>query len=551
MSALKPDEVLIVTKPLAKTLITQAQPSTIGVRGEKGDTGPMGPVGPAGADGARGADGRDGIDGLNGRDGVDGLNGPRGADGIDGLDGKDGATGNDGATGANGRDGANGLVGPQGDRGLPGADGPQGVAGINGRDGRDGIQGPTGSKGDTGDTGPVGPKGDKGDTGLKGDTGDTGPVGANGLPGVKGDTGPAGLNGTNGVDGATGAKGDIGPKGDTGATGAKGDTGATGAASNGLPTGGTNGQILTKTASTDFTSAWQTKTFLAVAGSSREVQYKNGNALAAASKVAINTDGNLFLAGDAVVRSANIAGRTFLSASDSYNLQTEFPLALSAGFSTQRHWQAHGDNLNIATKAWDATYQGTATAVQMGVGAALSEPQISYDTAAATGSVAGMVCANPIIKNADPNIAGFFVTLRLRIPAWTAGQRWFVGLVNNDSAPIDQNPSAMTNFIGIGVDSTDTSLQFMTRATGTVTKSDLSMPPALSGGLYTFMFYLPSVAGNISAIVRNGPYNMGSSTTALPAGRYFLKAFMSTGAVATKASISLSRGYIEHIYSVY
>lgn len=572
------DDIIIVTAPLPNVLITQAQPTAIGVKGEKGDTGeagPMGPVGPAGKDGVAGLNGLNGVDGLNGRDGVDGragdvgpagadgAKGDRGADGVAGAKGDRGEPGADGARGVDGQTGSKGdtgavgpigPVGPQGDRGLPGADGSQGIAGINGRDGRDGIQGLTGSKGDQGETGPTGAKGEKGDTGTAGAKGDagadgaTGAAGADGLPGAKGDKGDKGDTGLQGIQGIQGVKGD------TGATGAKGDTGAagaTGSASNGLPTGGTSGQILTKTASTDFTSAWQTKTFLAVAGSGRELQYKNGNALAAASKVAINTDGNLFLAGDAVLRQASIANRTFVSVSDQYSLSTEYPLGISQAFSTQRQWQAHGDTLSIATKAWDATYAGTATPVQMASGAGLNEPQISYDTAASAGSVAGMVCTSPIIKNTADNLSGFFVTLRLRIPAWTAGQRWFVGLSTDSSTPVDADPSTMTNFQGFGVNSADTGLQYMHRTTGAVTKTALNMPAAVDGNFYTFMFFMPSSSGNMSASVRNGTFNMLNATTALPAGRYFLKAYMGTGAVATKASISLSRGYIEHIYSVY
>ncbi|MBD8734880.1 collagen-like protein [Sphingomonas sp. CFBP 13706] len=569
------DDIIIVTAPLPNVLITQAQPTAIGVKGEKGDpgeAGPTGPVGPAGKDGVDGLNGLNGVDGLNGRDGVDGrvgdvgpagadgAKGDRGADGVAGAKGDRGEPGSDGERGVDGQTGSKGdtgavgpigPVGPQGDRGLTGADGSQGVAGANGRDGRDGFQGPTGSKGDQGETGAKGDRGTDGVAGTKGAdgaTGATGAAGADGLPGAKGDKGDKGDTGLQGIQGIQGVKGD------TGATGAKGDTGATGAtgsASNGLPTGGTSGQILTKTASTDFTSAWQTKTFLAVAGSGRELQYKNGNALAAASKVSVHTDGNLIFGGDSVVRSANIAGRSFISASDSYSLATENPLGISPAFSTQREWQAHGDTLNISSKAWDATYTGTATPVQMASGAALNEPQISYETAASAGSVAGMVCANPVIKNTADNISGFFVTLRLRIPAWTAGQRWFVGLTTDGSAPTDVDPSTLTNFIGFGVNSADTSLQYMTRATGALTKTDIVMPPALSGNFYTFMFHLPSVAGNINAIVRNGPYNMGNATTSLPAGRYYLKAYMSTGATTTKAAISFSRGYIEHVYSVY
>lgn len=552
--------------------------SVIGPKGDRGETGPMGPVGPAG------------------RDGLDGLDGQRGPAGIDGLNGKDGAAGPAGADGAQGPKGDRGEPGTNGIDGAPGAKGDAGTNGQDGAVGPTGPTGPTGPKGDTGAASTVaGPKGDKGDTGATGAAGAKGDAGTPGTTGPEGPAGPTGPKGDAGTPGATGAKGDTGAagaKGDTGAQGiqgVKGDTGAAGTngtngqgvpvggaagqvlskvnatdyntawitpasgggTTGGLPTGGTANQFLVKTSATDYASSWQTKTLLATAGTGREVQYRNGAALAAAAKVSIHTDGNLILGGDGVVRGANIANRSFLSVSNQYALGTQFPLGLSTGFSTQREWQAHGESLNIHTKAFDAAYQGTAVPVTMLPTAQLCEPQIVYETAAAAGSVASLVCSNPIMKPTTANTAGFFVTLRLRIPAWTAGQRWFVGLSDNPNAPVDQDPSAMTNFIGFGVNSGDTNLQYMVRAAGAITKTDMIMPAAIDGNLYTFMFSCPVDSSNITATVINGPYSMGGSSTIVVGTKLYLKAYMGTGATTTKASISFSRGYLEHIYNTF
>lgn len=67
-----------------------------------------------------------------------------------------------------------------------------------------------------------------------------------------------GPTGAQGATGATGATGSQGIQGATGATGATGAAGAAGANGQGVPTGGTTGQILTKTSNTDFDTAWQT-----------------------------------------------------------------------------------------------------------------------------------------------------------------------------------------------------------------------------------------------------------------------------------------------------
>jgi len=108
-----------------------------------------------------------------------------------------------------------------------------------------GPAGPQGPKGDTGEPGPQGPKGDTGAAGPQGATGLQGPAGERGEvgpQGEKGDTGARGLQGPKGDRGEQGIQGPQGPKGDTGDTGPQGPAGV------GVPSGGTEGQVLSKTA---------------------------------------------------------------------------------------------------------------------------------------------------------------------------------------------------------------------------------------------------------------------------------------------------------------
>ena len=115
---------------------------------------------------------------------------------------------------------ANLVPAPQG-----GSPGPQGVPGA------DGAQGPPGADGLQGDTGIQG---------IQGLPGNDGEQGIQGIQGVQGDTGPQGIQGIQGVPGNDGA------------------TGAAGADGQGVPIGGTTGQVLQKASNTDFDTEWAT-----------------------------------------------------------------------------------------------------------------------------------------------------------------------------------------------------------------------------------------------------------------------------------------------------
>jgi hypothetical protein len=71
---------------------------------------------------------------------------------------------------------------------------------------------------------------------------------------ASGTVGPAGPKGDTGATGATG------PTGATGATGPTGATGATGAAGQGVPAGGTTGQVLAKASGANYDTEWVAQT---------------------------------------------------------------------------------------------------------------------------------------------------------------------------------------------------------------------------------------------------------------------------------------------------
>lgn len=264
--------------------------------------GPQGPRGPLGQTGPQGPEGAVGPEGPIGQVGPQGIRGPAGPQGIQGPEGPQGLTGEAGPAGPMGPVGPQGVPGPRGYQGIQGPKGdigpgihpngygdltetvlsdaeaigddflfvvnpdgdlradqqqPPSLAGdqggtligwnvangwvsygpfqaVPGPAGSDGAQGPQGPAGAAGATGPAGPKGDPGPQGPKGEQGPIGPMGPAGPQGEKGDTGatgPQGPAGATGPAGPTGPEGPVGPKGDPG---------------EGMPTGGSNGQMLVK-----------------------------------------------------------------------------------------------------------------------------------------------------------------------------------------------------------------------------------------------------------------------------------------------------------------
>jgi len=166
---------------------------------------------------------------------------------------------------------------PRGDVGATGAAGATGGTGATGAAGADGKEVELQNTGSfiqwryvgeswtnlvaiSAITGPAGATGAAGSTGATGATGAAATIAVGSVS-----TGAPGSSATVTNVGTSGAavfnfaipRGDVGATGSTGATGSQGPAGADGADGEGVPVGGTTGQVLTKVDNTDYNTSWQ------------------------------------------------------------------------------------------------------------------------------------------------------------------------------------------------------------------------------------------------------------------------------------------------------
>lgn len=395
-------------------------------------------------------------------------------------------------------------TGAKGDKGDTGAMGPQGIQGIQG------------VKGDTGATGAAGTNGTNGAVGAKGDTGATGLTGPTG---PKGDTGAAGTNGTNG---AAGAKGDTGAQGIQGVQGVKGDTGATGATG----PSGTAGAVT-------------------AAGSNNQIQLNSAGALGASVLSFDPATGIMDVGGGTRLRGSSPAQHSVLQVTDSYALAPWRALGYHTGYTSTREWLPQ-TGTTAFSKAMNSATTGTATAQNISNSRWLAEPTLNYVAAATAGSQATFNITNPVVASSTANTGGFTVIVRMSVKNWASGKRWFVGMTMSTTAPGNVEPSSFTNIFGVGCDSTDTTAKFMSRGTGSVTKTAITVPGDLGGENVTFTFNCNPGSTQMFAGLSQGGYDY-SNSAAATAGLWYPVAWVGNAASATTITLSMNRVYIEYL----
>ena len=304
-------------------------------------------------------------------------------------------------------------------------------------------------------------------------------------------------------------------------------------------------------------------------GTTGQVQYNSAGSFAGAAKTKIDANGNINLAVDAApptaatdtltIYNSKIGGRNMIAIMDPTGLGNVIQTHIARNGVSW--WSTAGNSTTIvATGNQALTATGTATAANIAVTNVQTRmKRLEYlVTTAATTAVAGFraPAAQWWMGNAAGS-GGFHFICRFG-PATgvaTATSRLFVGMSNVVTAPTDVNPSTQTNFFGVGYDSADVNIQFMTNAAATTTKTDLgiTVPTVDRTSMYELaMFCAPNSATLYYTFtdLTSGTAVSGTVTTNLPAVNTLLapRGYSSAGGTSSVIGIALSSLYLETDY---
>ena len=144
---------------------------------------------------------------------------------------------------------------------------------------------------------------------------------------------------------------------------------------------------------------------------------------------------------------------------------------------------------------------------------------------------------------------GFFFFARFALETYLASERLFIGLSTNNAA-LAVEPSTMANSIGIGKDSTDTTLQFITRGAA-ATKTNTTITPSTTQVYDLYMFSAPN-SQSVTFTLRDPsnpatPLASATVNTNMPTNTVFMyvQAHINATTGGTAKQLSLAKMYLE------
>lgn len=226
-------------------------------------------------------------------------------------------------------------------------------------------------------------------------------------------------------------------------------------------------------------------------------------------------------------------------------------------------WSSNGYSTNIPTSIGigPVINTGTVTARSVAAGTFFAAAiRVGYVSTATAGSTAAARSdKGQYYRGNGAGLGGFRVVIRFGCSdaATVADARSFAGLVSTTSALGNVNPSSNTNIIGVGTDSTDTTLSIIHNdGAGTATKVALgaNFPDhTLSVDMYELALFAAPNASEVGWQVtrlNTGDVATGTITTDLPSSTTLLapQVWRNNGTTALAVGIDLVGGYFERDY---
>jgi hypothetical protein len=202
------------------------------------------------------------------------------------------------------------------------------------------------------------------------------------------------------------------------------------------------------------------------------------------------------------------------------------------------------------------TVVGTAAAGTLATTNMRTSTRRTQVTSAATANSASefRAAVNMFWRGNAAGLGGFFTVQRFAVNSTVTNQRVFVGLMGATTATsASAAPSSLTNIIGVGWDSADTSLQIMHNdASGTATKVSLgaTFPSNNNTIVYELVLFAPSNGSSVGYRLKRLDTDQdtsGSITTDLPANTTFLThhEYMNNGGTASAVILDVISVYLE------
>lgn len=220
---------------------------------------------------------------------------------------------------------------------------------------------------------------------------------------------------------------------------------------------------------------------------------------------------------------------------------------------------AVGDSTTVHKIAVEPLSVGTGTVADTGnANFYTSQKRIDIlQTTPATTNAAGIYTATPLVYRGDAaGRGGFLFAVRFGCATGQAATtRGFCGLSSLTSAPTDVDPSTITDVLGMGWDTADSSIQIMSRTgSGTVSKTSLSalvfpIPSTDRTTVFDFEMYCPPNGSQVGWQLTNLTTSFsqgGVISSSLPAQSTMLspRLYMSVAGVSSVIGISFMNLFI-------